>query len=257
MSSGRRAPVVLAWIWTGLILVGGVAVVLTIDRGLLTSEGYVILAATVLYAVLGLLIAIRQPENGIGWLLLLIATGSVTTGSTLSMVTDSPPDPVTFWDVLAIIWNNTGYFFALLIPLLLLAYIFPTGRFLSRWWSLAGWAAGVAVAALLFSEVFTNDVGPPDADWTVENPLGFHDLGVSEGPLGVVFGIILLPFLVFSSVADLPWGAGLATRSVTGPDVVADPLAAAQGVLTWRSVAPAPELLARYAVASATQVVSA
>lgn len=202
VSSGRRASVVLAWIWTGLIVVGGIAVVLTIDRALLGSEGYVILGATALYAVLGLLIAIRQTDNRIGWLLLLIATGLVISGATESRVADTPPDPVTLWDVLAIIWSNTGYFVALLIPLLLLAYIFPTGRFLSRRWSSAGWAAGVAVAALLYTEVFTNEVGPSDADWTVQNPLGFHDLaGISEGILGAAFGIILLGLILGVPVA--------------------------------------------------------
>jgi len=60
------------------------------------------------------------------------------------------------------------------------------------------------------------------------------------------------------ALPELPLGAGLATGSVTGPDVTAHPLVPEQGVLTWRDVEPDPDLLDRYAVAPASsQVVSA
>lgn len=73
-----------------------------------------------------------------------------------------------------------------------------------------------------------------------------------ETSVGVLAGLALA-----CALPELPLGAGLATASASGPDVAVAPLVAVSGVLTWRDVAPDPELLARYAVAPSSQVVKA
>lgn len=73
-----------------------------------------------------------------------------------------------------------------------------------------------------------------------------------ETSVGVLAGLALA-----CALPDLPLGAGLATSSATDPDVTAQPLLAEQGRMTWRTVTPEPALLARYAVAPSSQVVSA
>jgi hypothetical protein len=182
-----------AWVWAALVVAGTLVVgIATIIQGVLDVEAVVLLFLAPVYAALGLLMVVRQPGNRVAWLLFVMATWIVSTGATvLRLGADpDPPDPVSIWDVLAIVWNNTGYFIGLLIPLFLFFYIFPTGRFLTRRWSWAGWAAGLIALIAILAEWFTKEVGPDEADWTVVNPIGFHNSGVDDGGvLGVVFGI--------------------------------------------------------------------
>jgi hypothetical protein len=137
---------------------------------------------------------VRQPGNRVAWLLFVVATWIVSSGATVVRLGDEsiPPNPVSSWDVLAIIWNNTGYFIGLIIPLFLFFYIFPTGRFLTRRWSWAGWIAGLIALVAVLAEGFTKTVGPDETGWTVVNPIGFHNGGMDEGVFGAIFGIGLI-----------------------------------------------------------------
>lgn len=153
---------------------------------------FLFVLAAVAYSYLGLLMVARQPGNRVAWLLFVVATWVSVTGLTelLGPSDDLPPDPVTVWDVLAITWGNTGYFVGFIIPLLLFFYIFPTGRFLTRRWSWAGWVVGVISLLAVASQVFAERVGPDGTDWTVANPIGFLEAaGPDEGVLGAVFGV--------------------------------------------------------------------
>ncbi len=74
-----------------------------------------------------------------------------------------------------------------------------------------------------------------------------------ETSVGLLAGLALA-----CALPELPFGAGLATATMTGPDLTTEPLVQVSGVLTWRVVEPAPDLLARYAVApSSSQEVRA
>ena len=74
-----------------------------------------------------------------------------------------------------------------------------------------------------------------------------------ETSVGLMAGLALA-----CALPELPFGAGLATGSSTGPDVTARPLVPERGVLTWRAVVPDDALLDRYSVGPASsQVVSA
>jgi hypothetical protein len=184
----------VAWFWTALILVGGSAVVAAaISRGVMDAQtwGYVFLAF--LYAILGLLVALRGAGNSIGWILFILATSIVLDGAANVRI-DGKPDPVAVWDLLAIVWLNTGYFVGILIPLFLLFYIFPTGRFLNRRWRWAGWVAAIIVPVAFVTEGFGRQIGPDAEDWTVANPVGFLGPGGldNEGVITFVFGIGLV-----------------------------------------------------------------
>ena len=194
----RPVVLVTARVWAVLIVVASVVVgIAVVIQGILNAEAVVLLFLAPAYAALGLLMAVRQPGNRVAWLFFVVATWIVTSGATVLRLGDGSvrPDPVAIWDVLAIIWNNTGYFVGLLIPLFLFFYIFPTGRFLTRRWSWAGWVAGLVSAVALFGEGFAREVGPavgPDeVGWTVANPFGFlNSSGIDAGGvLGWVFGI--------------------------------------------------------------------
>ena len=68
-----RTAARLAWsLCAGCMVGGGVVVVLQLLNG--TSElGWAPLAAVLAFAVVGALVASRQPRNSVGWLLLAVA----------------------------------------------------------------------------------------------------------------------------------------------------------------------------------------
>lgn len=57
------------------------------------------------------------------------------------------------------------------------------------------------------------------------------------------------------ALPDLPFACGLATASLLAHDVTHDPLVPHDGRLVLRAIVPDPEILARYSVASPSQVV--
>jgi hypothetical protein len=184
-----------ARVWAVFVAVTGLVVAFAVGiQGVLDVEAVVLILLAPAYAGLGLLMVVRQPGNRVAWLLFVVATWIVSSGATVVRLGDEsiPPNPGSFWDFLAIIWTNTGYFIGLIIPLFLFFYIFPTGRFLTRRWSWAGWVAGLIALVAVLAEGFTKTVGPDEAGWTVVNPIGFHNGGLDEGVLGAIFGVGLI-----------------------------------------------------------------
>jgi hypothetical protein len=190
-----RTTSIAVWVSAVVIAAAALAVGLAVGtREGLSSDAVLNVIAVVVYTALGLLLAVRQPGNKVAWLFYVVALWGVLNGASRIALGDEsvPPNPVGVWDVLAIAWGNAGYFVAFLIPLLLLFYIFPTGRFLKRRWSWAGWTAGLMVPVALFVGIFPKEIGPDTGTWTVSNPIGFLDInptGLGGGFLGVVFSI--------------------------------------------------------------------
>lgn len=200
----RSWGVVAVSAWAVLVLLGALVVgALQAAEGTADLEALSTLLISFLFAGLGWLVAIRQPGNAISWVLLAPATFIVIEGAAILRLGDVAPDPVAVWDNLAIVWLNTGWWFALIVPLFLLLYIFPTGRFLTRRWSWAGWLAALVAAIAVFVEGFSAQLGPNTADWTVPNPIGFLGFsGLEEaGGLALVFGFGLVSLLIGGIVA--------------------------------------------------------
>lgn len=198
---------VAVWLWAGTVLAVGVVVAIGIAiTGRLDIETATLIVSSVAYVVLGLFLSIRRPGNRVAWLLMVVGTWIVSQGLVeLAIGADESviPDPVTVWDVLAIVWGNAGYFVGLLIPLFLLFYIFPTGRFLTRHWALAGWAALAVGWVPLFVEGFAREVGPDGQDWTVPNPFGFHDIQGLGGGWAIYLGMGFIPLALCALPAIL------------------------------------------------------
>ena len=127
-------------------------------------EGLYMLALSV-FALVGAVVASRQPRNPIGWILeaivLLSAVTSVLIGYTS---TADDPAPVAMWldDWIADIWIGLV---AVAIPLL-----FPDGRLPSPRWRLPAWLAAGGFTLAIAARALGDRVLETEAPGTVPNP---------------------------------------------------------------------------------------
>jgi putative effector of murein hydrolase LrgA (UPF0299 family) len=137
------------------------------------------------YAAVGGLIAARHPRNPVGWLfcgvgVALPATGLLYAYATYGLVGTSdglPGDELAAW---AYSWSGD----TLLILIVLILLLFPTGRFLSSGWLRVGQcAAGVAAVSALVTAL---DPGTLYNFKRVDNPLGV------EAAAGMLDGLTIL-----------------------------------------------------------------
>jgi len=192
-----RGALAGARLWAAAVALASVGIVIVLGRGgLLDPESVALSLLAPFYAALALLIATRQPGNRLAWLLFVVATWVVFSGASAAQMGNrtSAPDHATIWDGLALVWDNSGYFVGMIVPLFLFLYIFPTGVFLSRRWARIGTYAAAATSLVVFVEAFRPRIGPSDADWTIENPVGFLASGVEA--LRVIAGVGLIILMV-------------------------------------------------------------
>lgn len=198
------------WAWLALVLLATLLVVGANDwssprdgADYLTYVGLWLLPG--LFTGLGVVIATGQPGNRISHLFLLMGLAALPGVWADLNVPLVAPEPVTALDALAVIVSNTGYVVFVLIPFLLLLFLFPTGTFLTRRWAWAGWAAAFAAGTVLFSESFAEELSSLDEkiDWTISNPWGFLEVGgMGSSPYGLILTLTVGP-LVVGGVASL------------------------------------------------------
>ena len=154
----------------------------------------VLFVIPVFFAVLGAIIATHDPGNPISSLFIAVGFAFLFEGLGWIVVVDHP-EPPSFGDVLALAMVNSG-FFIFSVAAFLVLYIFPTGRFLSRRWSWAGWLAAAVSAEVFFVHLFLEEVGLadiPGQDWVTDNPFGVIPVRLwYDGPLQWGFGIGLI-----------------------------------------------------------------
>jgi hypothetical protein len=167
----------------------------------------VIVSLTILaFALVGALIISRQPQNTIGWLLMLPSLASLLdlfTKSQISGMTVPPSHPsIIFW--MATYLSNITWLLAI-FPVFLIALLFPTGRPLSpRWrWAVA-YASGLFIFFFIFA-VFDKTIAPDSSlygvDWSIPNPLGFLDPSAVDYIFPIwIAGIAILALLCVASI---------------------------------------------------------
>lgn len=185
----------MPWAWTGVVLLAGVF--LLVVGPAVEQEGWALwVFLPTVFTALGATIATRRPGNRIAWLLMIIGLFPLFDASADALV-GAEPDPPGLLDYLAIYWDNIGMWITFVIPVLLILFWFPAGRFISRRWIWAGWVA-VMVGAIAGSVgMFSATIGR-FAGWTIENPIGVLPFsGLEEsGGLQAVFGAGLASLLV-------------------------------------------------------------
>lgn len=192
-----RATRLVAWsLWAvGILLVGMHLVFLAVndvpgrDWAARASESGII----VLGLTFGALIAARHPENAIGWLFFVapfigISWGIAGQYANRALVAD--PGSLPAGEFAA--WLQGWIRWLTLLPCMLGLLLFPTGRLISRRWTLVAWSAIPGVTGIALAHAISP--GRLAGITPVENPYGI------EGPapailLGVAYAFTLL-FLV-------------------------------------------------------------
>jgi hypothetical protein len=226
------------WVLTVVVLPLSAALLLFLPTSsritdLPDAVGAVVFAALILaFSTVGVLIATRQPQNLVGWIMLVAGFALGATVLTGGYVDHSvaPPRgrlPGTEWVAWFAQWIWVPGFAPALTFLLLL---FPNGQLPSRRWSPVGWLAVAAMATLGLGMAFTPG---PFVDYPkVTNPLGLAPLEGSFLEGGGV-GWLLLPASVVLSASSMVIRYRRATGGVERQQIKWFALAAAFAAVGW------------------------
>ena len=196
-----KATSQLAWGAAVVVLaLSGAAQFLSGDPG-----GAVYNVIPVILAGLGVLIAIRQPRNAIGWILLGVATAFAANtlagaGASYSQPASGGPSDWTIW----LDWVQTWLWLSYLPGgLVLLFLLLPDGRLLGRRWRYLVWFDVLYVPVLMVVTALDPAQMQVTSGPTIANPVGQKLLaGVhGNGGLGFVFHSPLPVLLVLTIVA--------------------------------------------------------
>ena len=125
--------------------------------------------------LLGTLIAVRQPENRVAWLLIAIGF-TIPVEFFLQLFLGAEPVSPSFLDLAAIVLVHVALPSAHYL-LLLIAFLFPSGHFFTHRQAWAAWPGAIMLPTLFLITIFTKEIGPPYPSdvqaWTVANPVGF------------------------------------------------------------------------------------
>src|SRR3712207_132330 len=127
----------MIWYAAGLLSQAG-----SINALHLASEALISLAAPLVFAIVSALIVSRQPRNTIGWLLMVPVGLYVVGGPLVAYIENlAPSSPAPTVPLLLIVWFNNWNWLLLIIPLLLIPLLFPSGRPPTPRWRWVGVAA--------------------------------------------------------------------------------------------------------------------
>jgi hypothetical protein len=162
----RRAAGWLAWsLFALFVLFSGATVGLVLSGSGRVDQALVVLAVG--FAVVGALVASREPANAVGWLLLAIAVSFGFQGLVDAYVAE-PGHP----GVVAVAWvANWAWYLWLYAAGLLLPLVFPDGRLLSPRWRLVLWMGVVALVLAIVTEGLTTEPLDVESPQPIENPL--------------------------------------------------------------------------------------
>jgi hypothetical protein len=140
----------------------------------LVGEALISLVAPVIFAIVAALIVSRQPRNTIGWLL-MVPVGLYVVGGPLATYIESiaPSSPAPTVTLLMVVWFNSWNWLLLIIPLLYIPLLFPSGRPPTPHWRWVGvavivWATLFVLLATLVQQI--NAGTKPNL--VFDNPIG-------------------------------------------------------------------------------------
>jgi signal transduction histidine kinase len=153
------------------------------------------------FAVVGCLIASRQPRNPIGWIALSVGVGGlgpIFPSGYARYTTVTNPGALPFGAVSA--WIEEWSWIAWVAPAgIFFILLFPDGKLLSRRWRAAAWLGMVSVFLAFAAIAFMP--GPLSFNPAVRNPFGIE----SARPLlkAMMVGIVLIPISILIAASSL------------------------------------------------------
>jgi hypothetical protein len=132
------------------------------------------LALPVVFSILAALIISQQPNNRIGWLLMLPAITVVIPGGNYLSTPQSELTP-SLWLRL---WLDSWSWIPIIFPIFLIPLHFPTGRPPTKRWN---WLNILALAMWIIFMILVaidDTIGPLNYDWRLSNPLGSLPLDI-------------------------------------------------------------------------------
>ena len=154
------------------------------DEGILTAVLDV--AWLVAFAGIGAFVASRRPENPVGWLLqalpAMLVLNFLGEAYYWHAARDEPQHPGALAE-LGLWVGNTSWVPAVIIVLVLLPLLFPTGRPPGPRWRFVAWTGAAGGVALLVSGGVST--GPLENYPWVDNPLGVLDLPAAVDAVGL------------------------------------------------------------------------
>jgi hypothetical protein len=209
----RWAPWALLCVFWALMTVAGVLAL----RGTILSDSLGTLIVMTSFAIVGAVLAARRPGNGIGWICLGLALlgGSrhaAHTYATHGLITEPGSLPGTH---LAAWWIGLTSTPSIVVLLMLLPLLFPTGRPPSPRWRPVLWLVLATMAVGTLSSAFSP--GPIQGAPEFENPLAVEIPVEIPAPIG---GLLFLTFIgIFMAAAVLSTASVVARyRHARGPE---------------------------------------
>ncbi len=202
LGARQRSRAWLAWglaAVAALLLVASAAFSLTTGTGRTLSGDAVVWVFALVFAVVGALIAARQPDNAIGWIFLgaAVAVGVGSVAGSYANYWIETGDGSEWLGRTAAWYSEISWVPWILVPPTFLLLLFPDGHLLSRRWRPIAWSAALGIAL----EFVVDGLAPgPIADFPqLRNPYGLES-PVLE-PITALAMLSLLTGLVGSSVA--------------------------------------------------------
>jgi hypothetical protein len=198
--TARRATF-LAWALFAVfmaIMLAGIAVILF---GSGTAED-AFFVAVVGYALVGALVASRQPGNAVGWILLaigiILALGALVDANGRSESAAAPALSA---------WLSTWTWYVwLTLAAVFLPLLFPTGRLVSRRWRPVLWLGFAALALSVTAAAFKPGILDSEAATPLDNPLGIG------GAVGDALTVVARIGDILAAVAFVLAAASLVVR---------------------------------------------
>ena len=157
---------------------------------------------SIVFAILAALILSHQPENVIGWLVMMPSLiGVVPAASYIRSFASAPLEPPVL--LLLALWYYNWSWLLFIFPIFFIPVLFPNGRPVSARWRWLIIAGLVMCGLLIFLDTFypvysTTDLG---MDWSVANPIGFLPAEIETyffGPWSL--GLLSLTLLSLASI---------------------------------------------------------
>ena len=205
----RRTTALLAWVLCGIIVLGSF---INVGRDIIKQDvashplGWIHYLLEFLwpvgFAILGALILSRQPQNAIGWLLMIPPLLSIVyslPGVSVDHVTAPPLDPSIPFLLAA--WFNQWAWILFIFPILLIPLLFPTGRPPTLRWRWVIVYAIILVVTFIFLASFSQNFQSENG-WSVPNPIGLipNSSFAESIILAWQMGLVVLTILCVSSL---------------------------------------------------------